>query len=175
MDRKAVRTHTKRLSVAVVLAAAVLVATGCEATGGGWIHSQEGDGKAIFGFTVQCKTTETADPTEPVAASTKGELEWDDKPADLQFHADIVSPPFPGTCEDFDDETSRTFFGVYRRQPPGGMNEEGFVRLDVTDLGQAGMDEDMICVSLFVGSPAPPNAPWYTNCGTVQGGNIEFH
>jgi hypothetical protein len=163
----------------VLVALAIVVFAGCKATGGGYIPTAaEGvEGKATFAFNAKC--TNTTDEFGNVIAEVKGQLQYNDHPADVKIHADLVNP-FPDIdigsstpCEDFDDlftdEQTDVFFGVYR--VPGGPKEEaeeGGVILEVTDAGEPGINGDQVAISLSGGRYSG-----YSNSGIVEGGNVQ--
>ena len=158
--------------VAGVSVALVLLAAGCErATGGGFIRSDTGEGKATFGFNARCETTTLEDGRE--AAVTDGQLQYHDHAANVKFHAEleafaIISPSPPDRCEAFDPgATTDQFFGGYRAE--GGPEEaEGLVILTVRDNGEPGINGDEVRVDLIGGRYSG-----YSNSGTIEGGNIQ--
>jgi hypothetical protein len=167
----------RRLSyTGVLVALTIVVLAGCKATGGGYIPTAEPDveGKATFAFNAKC--TNTTLESGEVVGVVKGQLQYNDHPADVKIHADLANA-FPDLfgrstpCEDFDDfftdEQTDVFFGTYR--VPGEPKEAvGEVTLEVTDAGEPGINGDKVTISLFGG----PHGG-YTNTGTVQGGNVQ--
>jgi len=168
----------RRLSyTGVLVALAIVVFAGCKATGGGYIPTAEPgvEGKATFAFNAKC--TNTTDEFGNVIAEVKGQLQYNDHPADVKIHADLVNP-FPDLligsstpCEDFDDlltdEQTDVFFGTYRVS--GGPKEaEGGVRLQVTDNGEPGINGDQVAIFLDGGRHSG-----YSNSGIVEGGNVQ--
>jgi hypothetical protein len=170
----------RRLSYTTALfALTIVVLAGCKASGGGYITSDTGEGKATFAFNGKC--TNTTLENGDVAAVTKGQLQYNDRSADVKFHADLAeSEPLPGTstpCEDFDeeftDEDTDEFFGFYRVS--GGPKEaEGDVLLEVTDAGEPGINGDEVAIFLTAFEPGG-TYDGYFNSGTVQGGNVQVH
>jgi hypothetical protein len=163
----------RRFSYTGVLAAlTIVVLAGCEqATGGGYITSATGEGKATFAFNGKC--TNTTDEFGNVIGEVKGQLQYNDKPADVKFHAELVGSTSSGTatpCEDFEtNEPTEEFLGIYRVS--GGPKEaEGNVILQVTDKGEPGINGDIVEIELIGG-----RYNGYTNVGAVQGGNVQAH
>jgi hypothetical protein len=162
------------------IALTIVVLAGCKASGGGYIPTAEPgvEGKATFGFSANC--TNVTDEFGDVFAYTKGQLQYNDKPADVKFHADladgglgVVGSTTP--CEDLDaiftDEDTDVFSGLYRVR--GGPKEgEGSVELLVTDAGEPGINGDKVTISLSAFEPGG-TYDGYTNTGTVQGGNVQ--
>jgi hypothetical protein len=162
----------RRASTVLGVVGLVAVVAGCDkVTGGGWIPSSTGQGKATFGFSAVCKNQE--DPiVGPVAALHEGQFEWDDHTAGVSFHGDVeptLSLNALGTCKEaaqlIDQNINATLLGEYRPQPPGAP---GSFEANVTDNGEPGINGDSICVALQGG---PHNG--YTNCGVIEGGNIQ--
>jgi hypothetical protein len=162
----------------VLVALTIVVLAGCEhATGGGYITSATGEGKATFAFNGKCTNTtfETETGEEVVVGVVKGQLQYNDKPADVKFHAEFGGTVLSGTgsatpCEDLEtNESTEEFAGVYRVS--GGPKEaEGNVRLEVTDAGEPGINGDQVTIRLDGGRYSG-----YFNTGTVQGGNVQAH
>jgi hypothetical protein len=168
-----------RLSYTAALAAlTIVVLAGCNATGGGYITSDTGEGKATFAFNGKC--TNTTDEFGNVSGVGKGQLQYNDRPADVKFHADLADATDTGTstpCEDIDDEftdeDTDEFFGFYRVS--GGPKEaEGDVILEVTDAGEPGINGDEVRIFLTAFEPGG-TYDGYFNEGTVQGGNVQVH
>ena len=163
----------RRFSYTGVLAAlTIVVLAGCEqATGGGYITSATGEGKATFAFNGKCTNTTLEDGS--VAGVVKGQLQYNDPAADVKFHAELGGTVATGTatpCEDVDtNESADEFIGSYRVS--GGPKEgEGVVILEVTDAGEPGINGDQVTIDPFTGPLA-----FYFNSGTVQGGNVQVH
>lgn len=157
------------LAVIPVLVTFAFVAAGCDKLkGGGWIPSLMPGQKATFGFSARCKNT-TVDSV-PSVRIYEGQFEFDDHAANplvVRVHGDVEPVTLEGRCEDFpDDVPASTFIGEYRTQPKVGPSSQGLFQVDVVDGGEPGIDGDSTCVTLF-GDVA------YTNCGDVQGGNIQ--
>jgi hypothetical protein len=165
----------RRILVVLAMTAVGLLVAGCErATGGGYIPSAiPGGGKATFAFSAKCTPTTNEDGS--ASAVTKGQLQYNDRAADVKFHANIDGtltefPAPPDICEESDgDESVDTFFGEYRVH--GGPKEgEGTVELEVRDNGEPGINGDEVTIALEDGRHGG-----YTNSGTVQGGNVQVH
>jgi hypothetical protein len=159
---------------AALVALTIVVLAGCNATGGGYIPSTIEGEKATFAFSAKCqnKTLKT-ETGEVVVAELKGQLQYNDHPADVKIHGVFFARTTGDSCEDFDttDEDTDVFEGVYF--VPGGPRREedvGTVRLEVTDAGEPGINGDFVMISLFDG----PHSG-YTNSGFVQGGNVQVH
>ena len=185
---------------AVGLAAALL--TGCapgKYTGGGFIDSAAGGkAKATFGFSlegidqdgdgnVDQEAQPVYDPTDPTTilyfeawALAKGQCDYNDLGAGVQFHLDIVpmttlpadgSPP-SGVWVVQSDPTNPTvatgayFYGPYTSRAGTG---QAFVSLTAKGDQYSSLN-DTIEVSLRGG---PYDG--YNNSGTIQGGNIQWH
>jgi hypothetical protein len=155
----------------VLVALTIVVLAGCKATGGGYITSATGEGKATFAFHGEC--TNTTDEFGNAIAEVKGgQLQYNDHPADVKFHADfdLENIVIFGTCEEIDtDASGDEFVGEYRVS--GGPKEaEGFVYLNVRDNGEPGINGDLVEIFLLGGRYSD-----YFNSGTVQGGNVQVH
>ena len=157
----------RRLSyTGVLVALTIVVLAGCKASGGGYITSETGEGKATFAFNGKC--TDTTDEFGNPIADFKGQLQYNDHPADVKFHADLGNIDFFGPCEDF-DPSGDEFIGEYRVS--GGPKEaDGLVFLNVRDNGEPGINGDQVTIDPFTGPLA-----FYVNSGTVQGGNVQVH
>ena len=150
----------------VLVALTIVVLAGCNATGGGYITSATGEGKATFAFNGKC--TDTTDEFGNPIADFKGQLQYNDHPADVKFHADWGNIDFFGPCEDF-DPSGDEFIGEYRVS--GGPKEaDGLVYLNVRDNGEPGINGDQVTIDPFTGPLA-----FYGNSGIVQGGNVQVH
>jgi len=154
------------------MALTIVVLAGCEkATGGGTITSDTGEGKATFAFKGKC--TNTTLENGDVVAEVKGQLQYNDREADVKFHAELggtVRTDTATPCEDIQtNENVEQFLGVYRVS--GGPKEgEGLVGLEVLDAGEPGINGDQVGISLDEGL-----YDGYTNSGTVEGGNVQVH
>jgi hypothetical protein len=159
------------------IALTIVVLAGCgKASGGGYIPTAvEGvEGKATFAFNAKC--TNTTLESGEVVGVVKGQLQYNDQPADVKIHADLANafPDLFGSstpCEFFDDlfsdEQTDVFRGTYR--VPGEPKEAvGNVTLSVRDAGEPGINGDQVAIFLDGG----PHGG-YTNTGTVQGGNVQ--
>jgi hypothetical protein len=172
-----IRPRIRRASVVAVATALALVAGGChKVTGGGWITSSTGTGKATFGFSASC----VVDPSAPdLFTFYRGQFQYNDHGAGVRFDAEITPDASVGdgarTCEEAADLLVASFgatgtailSGEYRPRPKGAP---GAVSVVLTDAGHPGIGEDMICVTLSDGAHSG-----YEHCGAVQGGNINVH
>jgi hypothetical protein len=149
----------------VLVALTIVVLAGCKASGGGYITSATGEGKATFAFNGKC--TDTTDEFGNPIADVEGQLQYNDHPADVKIHADLGNQDFVGFCEDFDPFAA--FVGEYRVS--GGPKEaEGLVLLEVLDAGEPGINGDQVAILLDGGRYSG-----YSNSGTIQGGNVQVH
>jgi hypothetical protein len=142
----------------VVLA---IVLTGCSATGGGWLVSATGSGKATFAFQVKC-TQLTLN-----AVQLSGNLEYADKAAGVRVHAKVLSVATdiqPVSCDDPFAVEPPIFAGTYRTQPGGA---EGLAIVQVQDGGEPGPGAGDVFTILLEGPVT------YFNSGPIQGGNIQ--
>jgi hypothetical protein len=168
------------LAVLPLVIASTLVLTGCEKlTGGGWIPSLMPGEKATFGFSAKCRDGTTALGL-PVALLYEGQFEFDDHSANPQVvrvHGNVEPLDFANvvgqTCQDVANEPdvlmTGVFGGTYRTQPKVGPSNTGEFLVEVIDGGEGGtINGDFFCVDLVGGVT-------YTNCGDVQGGNIQVH
>ena len=160
----------------VTVATAILLAvlgSGCDkVTGGGWIASSANPlEKATFGFSARCRNT-TVD-SMPVAVLYEGQLEYQDKGANIRIHGDVEPNEFVQfedmTCQQIKDLPPLfagvgMFNGIYRAQQGGGQGDFG---VEVFDNGEPGVNGDTFCITLM-------GAIEHANCGPVQGGNIQF-
>jgi hypothetical protein len=163
----------------VLVALTFVVLAGCQATGGGYIPSTIEGEKATFAFNGKCTNTTMTDEFGNVIAEVKGQLQYNDRAADVKFHADLVdSFIIPGSsdpCEDAADlgGDSADFTGFYRVS--GGPKEaEGVVDLFVRDGGEPGINGDHVAIFLSAFQPGG-TYDGYTNSGFVQGGNVQVH
>jgi hypothetical protein len=157
------------------LVAFALVAAGChKVNGGGWLTSSTGEGKTTFAFHGKCVEGEDGQ-----FLFYEGQLQWNDHGAGVRFHGDVevalgVSDGLE-TCEEAataladtfngGDDSQAQLNGTYRPQPRGAP---GDFELDVDDNGEPGSNGDTVCIQLFGGL-----YDGYTNCGTIQGGNVQ--
>jgi hypothetical protein len=160
----------------VTVATAILLAglaSGCDkVTGGGWIVSFGNPlEKATFGFSAKCRNR-TVNST-PVAVLYEGQLEYQHKGADIRIHGDVEPNQFVQfegmTCQQIKDQPPSIagvgmFNGIYRAQTGGGQGDFG---VQVFDSGEPGVNGDTFCIMLT-------GAIEHANCGSVQGGNIQF-
>ena len=164
----------------VLLALSFVVLAGCEtATGGGFIPSATGEGKATFGFSTKCDnvTLENGD----VFGEVKGQLQYIDREADVKFHAsrdkslEQVPSDVTDPCGFLDEAAGQVFGGEVSFVLPywvqGGPKEsEGLAILHVVDSGEPGINGDEFTIRLDGG-----RYNGYTNSGTIEGGNIQVH
>lgn len=166
-------TKGYRQGFAAVFVVSALLLSGCHlVSGGGWILSSV-DGKATFGFNGHCRLEVISDTL--AYWFYEGQFQYMDKGAGVRFHADIA--PFWGVFPEGSVVSCKTaasalgnsnpaiLNGTYRQQPGGGT---GGIFINVTDLGEPGINGDRLCVSLTGG---PYHG--YSNCGTIQGGNLQ--
>jgi hypothetical protein len=156
---------TRFLILVTILA--VLLA-GCNAYGGGWLESSGGEGKATFGFTINCTQIDAHN------ILLSGQVQYTDHPAEIKFHGEIEQPFTRSdseiSCDDPFVVNPPTFIGTYRMQPSG---ETGGFTWSATDYGEPGPSEgDRIVVRLYDG-PAFQSPPFYTHGGVIGGGNIQ--
>jgi len=182
--------HCANLAV-VGLAAALLV--GCapgKYTGGGFIESAAGGNqKATFGFELEgidatgsgqvtLEDAEVAPFVFEVWGLAKGQCTYNDHGAGVQFHFDCVptttlpadgSPPsgcFFVLNDDFTAATAAIFNGPYKS--PAGNGE---VYVTITCIGDQYLSTSNTLSIQLTGGPYDG----YSNSGTIQGGNIQFH
>ncbi len=179
---------TKFAMLAVVGLVASLL-TGCapgKYTGGGFIDSAAGGkAKATFGFSLegidedgdgQADTAVVYPPGQVpiIFAIAKGQFNYNDHGAGVQFHLDIVPDPTLtradggplNGCWVVGAGTGAYCFGPYTSRAGNG---EAYVSLTAKG-DQYGSAEDTIEVVL-TGGPYDG----YQNSGTIQGGNIQWH
>jgi len=174
---RAVTGRYPLLGILLLAIASSLVLTGCDRlTGGGWINSLNvvSGARATFSFTARCRDTTVAGL--PVAELYDGQFQFDDRGFDprVWVHGDVSPTVFasaPGeTCRQVHEEEvipASGFQGIYRTKPGVFPPGEGEFVVTVFDGGEGqAIDDDEICVDL-AGSVT------YTNCGPVQGGNIQ--
>jgi hypothetical protein len=174
----------RRLCVARPVALGIVVTvmlTGCASLkGGGWIPSLSLGQKATFGFSAKCQ--DTTIEGVPVARLYEGQFEFDDHSFSplVRVHGDVEPDVFgtvpEETCSQVSKETALMnlsgFRGTYQTQPDVVPSLQGEFAVAVFDGGEpATINGDMICVDLV--GPGLPVAG-YTNCGVVQGGNIQI-
>jgi hypothetical protein len=161
----------------VLVALTIVVLAGCEqATGGGYIptadETVEG-GKATFAFNGKC--TNTTLESGEVIGVVKGQLQYNDHPADVKFHAEFSGTVPSDTdsatpCEDLETNAPIEEFAGFYRVSGGPKEAEGGVILQVTDKGEPGINGDIVEIELIGGL-----YNGYTNVGAVQGGNVQAH
>jgi hypothetical protein len=158
----------------VLVALTIVVLAGCEqATGGGYITSATGEGKATFAFNGKC--TNTTLESGEVIGVVKGQLQYNDHPADVKFHAELSGTVPSATdsatpCEDLETNPPTEEFAGFYRVSGGPKEAEGGVILQVTDKGEPGINGDIVEIELIGG-----RYNGYTNVGAVQGGNVQAH
>lgn len=153
--------------ILITIMAVILVA--CSAHGGGWIISSVGEGKATFGFTINC----TQIDAHNIVLS--GKFQFNDHPAGINIHGDIVQPYTVTSTEISCDEPfvvgNPTFIGSFTMMPSG---ETGKFTFTTSDYGEPGPDAgDYITIRLYDG-PAYTVPPFYAHGGVVGGGNIQI-
>jgi hypothetical protein len=164
-----IRKGHRLLAIGFLIVAGMLLTSCTKATGGGWITSATGVGKATFGFTGKCRDlVVNSTPTAEITAR----LEYHDHPAGVSFHGVVPAIRVSGsTCAELQDEFDRpgdsVFTGSYQPQPKGAA---GVFMLRVGDAGEPGRTGDLFCVSLIDGAYDA-----YRNCGALGGGNIQVH
>jgi len=166
------------LGIILLVVAFSFVVAGCDRlTGGGWIQSLNvvSGGRANFGFNAKCRNT-TVDGL-PVAELYDGQFQLDDRGFNprVWVHGDVEPNVFgtvPGeTCSQVASETELLqlsgFQGTYRTKPGVFPSGQGEFVVAVFDGGEGqSIDDDVICFDLA-------GAVIYSNCGPVQGGNIQ--
>ena len=161
------RLTQRSVSTLVVLLCAIALASCAKASGGGWMLSATGSGKATFGFSGKCKdSTVDGVPTAKITA----QLEYNDAPAGVRLHGIVSDTTFPGeTCAQvqaaWDTPGSSTFSGIYRPQSGG---EEGRFFVTLTDAGNPGLKGDQFSLLLLGG-----DYDGYSNTAPLGGGNIK--
>jgi hypothetical protein len=154
-----------KMLVLVSLVACYAVLTGClgKWTGGGWIVSGSGSGKATFGVNYLC--TEN---------NQNGHLQYVDHSPGLpgvnqvRFHANFL---FEGDCVGPGEPIPPVLqaIGVYEPQPRK-RGEGGLLFLTLTDGGEPGAGDDTFDLLLVDGL-----YDGYMNSGSLSGGNIQHH
>ena len=185
---------TKYAILAIVGIAGSLL-TGCapgKYTGGGFIDSAAGGkAKATFGFSLegidkdgdgQVDTAVVFPPDDQVPiifAIAKGQFDYNDHGAEVQFHLEIVPDPTLtradggplNGCWVVQDPNTGEGTGAYCFGPYTSSVGNGQAYVSLTAKGdQYGSADDTIEVSL-TGGPYDG----YHNSGTIQGGNIQWH
>jgi hypothetical protein len=162
------RARVFLLGIALALTSLLSACVDGTTTGGGWIESFEGGGnRATFAFTARCVKDKKSGDLVP-----KAQFEFQDRAANVALHGTVTS--FVGengpSCDpEGEDSTTADMTGTYRPQPKKLSSNVGLFELSVTDGGEPGpSNEDHVCLDLESGA-----YPGYSNCGDVQGGNIQ--
>ncbi|MFO7611232.1 MAG: post-COAP-1 domain-containing protein [Clostridia bacterium] len=151
----------KLLAVAVMLIFSAVVLSGCmeygpvTVRGGGWLLAYGGEGKATFGFTVDCVNIVYADE-EPESWEIKGNFVYNDHAGKIRIKGEIMGAyysegvgVFGGECV-FDGEPAQ--FAVF-----------------VADMGEPATG-DYFAIEIRDGN----EQPLYINEGLIGGGNIQL-
>lgn len=141
-----------RKGFVVLIAAFALAAAGCLAhiTGGGFIADAEGEGKANFGFNLNCAGH----------GDNKGHVTYHDKSAGLKVKGTVTECLPSGAV------------GTWEAQGKSTYTSGTFVVTAVDD-GEPGTT-DTFEITLFEGLPfASPVV--YSNGGPLLGGNVQDH
>lgn len=146
-----------------ILVVGLVLLVGCrDASGGGWIPSAVGNGKATFGFTFHCK--DRGDNAE-----LSGQLTYHDQPANVRLHGTMGGTVIATTCAALAADTAApdgsTFDGAYWPKPNG---DGGPFLISVLDRGEPGKLDDEFCIQLIDGLYAG-----YQNCRPLSSGNIQ--
>lgn len=153
----------------ILVAVLALVLASCTAHGGGWIASAAGEGKATFGFGINCTQIDAHN------ILFTGQVQYNDMPAGVKFHGEIYQPYTVTSAEISCDEEFVTpnpiFNGTYVMEPSG---QTGGFNWMVNDHGEPGPSEgDVLIVRVWDG-PAYVGLPDYENSGVIGGGNIQI-
>lgn len=141
--------------IVVLGALAVVLATACEARGGGWLISDTGSGKATFGFEMEC---------DPDTGELTAQVQYVDRPAGVAIHGVTSANEF--FC--FEDATFGTFSGTYTAQPRTA-GDGGTFFVTYADNGEPGVSAgDEFSIELIGGV-----YDGYANGGTIGGGNVQ--
>ncbi|MBN2557387.1 MAG: hypothetical protein JXB33_01390 [Clostridia bacterium] len=151
----------KILAMAVLLVFSAAVLSGCveytpvTVRGGGWLLAAGGEGKATFGFTVECINIEYVDE-EPVSWDTRGNFVYNDHANGIRIKGEITGA--------YSSESGGTFGGecVFDGEP-------AFFSVTATDLGEPSTDD---CISIYITDEEQQLL--YENEGPVGGGNIQL-
>jgi hypothetical protein len=194
MNESPRRRVGRRLGVAVMAVAAVLVLGACRATGGGYIGDPlEGgpvsvyQGDAEFGFTFYCEMEVKKD--RPRAVIT-GEISYHDDPSSITLEGGLEPTLFPeirlhgtveplivprvGSCEEAVEGLPGALFeGTYRPQEKTLRSQQGEFVVQVFDQGEPGSSQEEITgdgfsIELFGGA-----YNGYTRAGYIEGGNVQ--
>lgn len=148
--------------VSLILTPAVLVLTGCQASGMGWLQSSAvPTEKATFGFVFDGTTgTFSGSYHDPQGMVATGVVEVDLKGTGVVREG----PPGAGGAPCL---LGTPTYKSQNRQLPGS----GTLDLLVCDLGEPGVGSgDFISIQVLTGPYAG-----YGNAGVLEGGNIEAH
>jgi hypothetical protein len=155
---------TRWVQVVSLVIAAMLLLVGCrKATGGGWLPSATGAGKATIAFTANCKQRGSD-------AMLTGQLQYHDRPAGVRLHGMVNFTAAASTCAEMaslSDPNESRLSGPYRPQPGG---KGGTFNVQVRDNGEPGGGNDVFCIDLFDGIHTG-----YSNCQPLAKGNIQVH
>lgn len=154
------RDKFRRIVLVGLIAVVALLLVGCKTMrGGGWILSATGQGKATFGFQLQCKGG-----GEPDCAEVSGQLQYNDHSAGVRLHG-VADGVF--LCLDA-ARCEGAFAGPYRPQPKH-LGEGGLFFVSMVDTGEPGASKgDLFCIELSGGI-----YDGYANCRNLEGGNIQ--
>ncbi len=130
-----------------LVALCALLAAGCKVTGGGYIASATGDGKATFGFVGSSKNGTSLSGT------------WHDGPVKLRFTAVDVAFP-PSDCY--------SAYARYESTSPA-QRGDGMLTVYACDDGEPGTSDE-IGIEVTWGPYTG-----YTNDGELLGGNVQAH
>jgi hypothetical protein len=154
----------RRILMLLAMVAVGMLVAGCNASGGGYIPSATDEGKATFGFRGKCENNEDG------FGVFKGQLQYNDREADVKFHAVLGASLAPNSCESVESDPIRDQFDGRYRVSGGPKEAEGTVTLLVEDNGEPGINGDEVTIVLVGG-----RYDGYFNEGTVEGGNIQVH
>lgn len=159
------KSKSIRAWIALALIALGPGLTGCAGkyTGGGWIPSQvDARAKATFGFNMNAEDTDG----DGVADTTRGEFQFNDRAANVAFHAVVIEGYFnPEWVWPYGD-----MLAIY--WPIGARPQAaGLVRIVVFDRGEpGGASQDQLYIEVLDGPYAG-----YLHNAYIGGGNIQFH
>lgn len=150
--------------LALLLLGMLVVTTGCKITGGGWIPSATGEGKANIAYNVEIADEE---PNEFV----KGNLVYHDMAAGVRVKCEVE-----GTCNgvavgDEFEPIGALLTGTYTPQGKYEPGDEGTFAIWVADYHGSGPESgDWTEISLDGGK-----YDGYYNGGVLEGGNFTYH
>ena len=146
----------RKMIIISLLVVGALLLSGCVATGkvtgGGWVESSGGEGKANFGFCA----------ARTLLGDTSGKFTYRDKNAGVSMSGDITFAAHAG---------DGTYFlsGTYRSTNPKDPGS-GAWEARVEDDGEPGIGGDSFAIEITSGPFFP-----YSNSGDLGGGNIQAH